>query len=113
MNKTEGSASLHIRYETENQLYGFEPVLTYASVGAPLVLRDRTRLLVDVFNPDTQKKQLKIEGFGSAEIKQQLTWQTLVFSYLREGDITIDSLKFTLGDSEKNGEIYIDNIRFE
>ncbi|MBR6880273.1 MAG: hypothetical protein IKN14_04245 [Clostridiales bacterium] len=113
MNKTEGSASLHIRYETENGLYGFEPVLTYESIGAPLLLRDRTRMIVDIFNPDTVKKTLTVEGFGSKEIKQQLTWQTLVFAYEGEGDISIESLKFRIEDSSKNGEIYVDNIRFE
>ena len=70
-------------------------------------------MLVDVFNPDTVKKNLKVEGFGEAEIKQQLNWQTLVFTYEKEGPITLESLKFTVEDNSKNGEIYIDNIRFE
>ncbi len=113
LHKTEGTASLHIRYETENSLYGFEPVLTYKSIMAPIELRGRSRMLVDVFNPDTVKKNLKVEGFGEAEIKQQLNWQTLVFTYEKEGPITLESLKFTVEDNSKNGEIYIDNIRFE
>ena len=54
-----------------------------------------------------------MEGFGEAEIKQQLNWQTLVFTYEKEGPITLESLKFTVEDNSKNGEIYIDNIRFE
>lgn len=113
MNKTEGAASLHIRYETENSLYGFEPDLSYVSLMAPLLIKGKKRMLVDVFNPDTQKKTLKAEGFGEQEIKQQLTWQTLVFSYKGEGDIELSSLKFRIEDSARNGEIYIDNIRFE
>ncbi|MCQ2528483.1 MAG: hypothetical protein MJ108_05115 [Saccharofermentans sp.] len=113
MNKTEGRASLHIRYETENSLYGFEPVLTYASLMGPIVLRGRRKLLVDVFNPDTVRKNLKIEGFGEAEIRQQLNWQTLVFNYKQNEDIVLDSLKIYIEDISRNGEIYIDNIRFE
>ncbi len=113
MNKTEGAASLHIRYETENSLYGFEPVLSYVSLMAPLEIKGKKRLLVDVFNPDTRKKILKIEDFGEGEIRQQLVWQTLVFPYKKEGNISLESLKFRIEDSARNGEIYIDNIRFE
>ncbi len=113
LHKTEGSASLHIRYETENSLYGFEPVLTYRSIMAPLVIRGKNRMLVDVFNPDTVRKVMKVENFGEAEIKQQLNWQTLVFTYEQEGEISLESLKFTIEDMSKNGEIYVDNIRFE
>ena len=113
MNKTEGRASLHIRYETENSLYGFEPVLSYASLMGPIVIRGRKKLLVDVFNPDTVRKNLKIEGFGEAEIRQQLNWQTLVFNYKNGEDITLNSLKILVEDTSRNGEIYIDNIRFE
>ena len=113
LHKTEGSASLHIRYETENSLYGFEPDLTYKSIMAPLVIRGKRKLLVDIFNPDTVRKALRIEGFGEQEIKQQLNWQTLIFTYEDEGEITLESLKFTVEDQSKNGEIYVDNIRFE
>lgn len=113
MNKTEGSASLHIKYETENSLYGFEPNLSYASLMAPITIYDRKRLLVDVFNPEQKKKKLRVDGFGEAEIKQQLTWQTLVLPYKGEGDIVLDSLKFYIEDVARDGEIYIDNIRFE
>lgn len=113
LHKTEGSASLHIRYETENSLYGFEPDLTYASYMAPLEIHGKNKILVDVFNPDTVRKVLKIEGFGEAEIKPQLNWQTLSLSYSNDETISIESLKFTIEDSSRNGEIYIDNIRFE
>ncbi|MCQ2531831.1 MAG: hypothetical protein MJ093_03890 [Saccharofermentans sp.] len=114
MNKTAGKSSLHIRYETENSLYGFEPVLSYASLMGPIKLYGKKKLLVDVFNPDTVRKSIKIENFGDAEVRQQLTWQTLVFNYKPNEDyITLDSLKITVEDSSRNGEIYIDNIRFE
>ncbi len=113
LHKTEGSASLHIRYETENQLYGFEPDLSYASYMAPIRIHGKNKILVDVFNPDTVRKTLKVDGFGEAEIKPQLNWQTLSMNYSGDDTITIESLKFTIEDSSRNGEIYIDNIRFE
>ncbi len=113
LHKTEGCASLHIRYETENSLYGFEPDLTYVSYMAPFEIHNKSKILVDVFNPDTVRKSLKVEGFGEAEIKPQLNWQTLVLNYESDDVISIDSLKFTISDSSRNGEIYIDNIRFE
>lgn len=113
MNKTEGSSSLHIRYETENSLYGFEPNLDYASLFAPLTIYGRTKLLVDIFNPEQKKKKLRVDGFGEAEIRQQLTWQTLVLEYRGEGDMVIDHLRFCIEDTDRNGEIYVDNIRFE
>ena len=113
MNKTEGSSSLHIKYETENSLYGFEPDLTYASVMAPIELPRRRRISIDVFNPEQTKKKLRIEGFkGEADIKQQLTWQTLILDYDGPGDIKLDSLRIYIEDSGRNGEIYIDNIIF-
>lgn len=112
LNKTQGAASLHIRYETDKALYGFEPVLDYASLFAPLEIRGRTKLTVDVFNPEQRRKQLAVEGFGECEIRQDLTWQTLTFNYKGEGSISISELKFTITDSERNGEIYFDNIRF-
>lgn len=112
MNKSEGSASLHIRYETENSLYGFEPNLDYVSLMGPQVIRGKHKIKIDVFNPDTVKKELRVEGFGIAEIKQSLNWQTLEIEWAGEGDIILDTLKFTIADSSKNGEIYVDNIRF-
>lgn len=113
MNKTEGSSSLHIKYETENSLYGFEPVLSYCSIMGPLELPRRRRISIDVFNPEQTKKKLRIEGFrGEADIKQQLTWQTLILDYEGEGDIKLDELKIYIEDSSRNGEIYIDNIIF-
>ncbi|MBO4636182.1 MAG: hypothetical protein J5685_03460 [Clostridiales bacterium] len=113
LHKTEGEASLHIRYETENRLYGFEPVLSYASLMAPINIIGKKSIVLDVFNPDTRVKTLKIEGFGQTEIRQTLNWQRTVLKYQGEGDISLSSLKFTLEDPALSGEIYIDNIRFE
>jgi len=112
MNKTQGAASLHIRYETDKSLYGFEPVLSYASLFAPLEIRGRSKLLVDVFNPEQRRKKLFIENFGECDIRQELTWQTLTFDYRGEGHISLESLQFQITDQERCGEIYIDNIRF-
>ncbi|MBP5179969.1 MAG: hypothetical protein J6127_01610 [Clostridiales bacterium] len=112
MNKSEGNASLHIRYETENSLYGFEPNLDYVSLMGPVIIRGKNKIMIDVFNPDTVKKELRVEGFGTAEIRQSLNWQTLEIKWAGEGDITLETLKFTVADTSKNGEIYIDNIRF-
>ncbi|MBO7451949.1 MAG: hypothetical protein J6U54_16515, partial [Clostridiales bacterium] len=113
MNKTEGSSSLHIKYETENSLYGFEPVLSYCSLMGPIELPRRRRISIDVFNPEQSKKKLRIEGFkGEAEIRQQLTWQTLILDYEGEGNIKLDELKIYIEDASRNGEIYIDNIIF-
>ena len=113
MNKTEGRSSLHIRYETENSLYGFEPNLDYASLFAPITIYGKRRILVDIFNPEQKRKRLRVEGFGEGEIKQQLTWQTIALDYKGEGDIVIDHLRFSIEDTDRNGEIYVDNIRFE
>lgn len=113
MNKTEGSSSLHIRYETENSLYGFEPVLSYASLMGPIELPRRTRISIDVFNPEQKTKKLRIVGFkGEAQIKQTLTWQTLILDWEGEGVISLDKLQILIEDSARNGEIYIDNIIF-
>ncbi len=113
MNKTEGSSSLHIKYETENSLYGFEPVLSYASLMGPIELPRRKRISIDVFNPEQTRKKLRIDGFkGEAEIKPQLTWQTLILDYEEDGNIKLDELKIYIMDSSRNGEIYIDNIIF-
>ena len=112
MNKTEGSASLHIRYETENSLYGFEPNLDYASLMGPLIIRNKHKLVIDVFNPDPVKKELRVQGFVTVDIKQSLNWQRLEIEWNKDEDIVLEHLRFTIVDASKNGEIYIDNIRF-
>ena len=112
MNKSEGSASLHIRYETENSLYGFEPNLDYASLMGPLIIRNKRKMVIDVFNPDAVKKELRVSGFVTKEIRQSLNWQKLEIEWNKDEDIVLESLRFTIVDASKNGEIYIDNIRF-
>ena len=112
MNKSEGSSSLHIRYETENSLYGFEPNLEYASLMGPIIIRNKHKLALDVFNPDAVKKELRVEGFESKEIKQSLNWQRLEVEWTGDGDIVLEHLKFIIVDASKNGEIYVDNISF-
>jgi len=88
-------------------------VLSYASVMGPLELPRRRRISIDVFNPEQTKKKLRIDGFkGTADIRQQLTWQTLILDYEGEGNIILNDLKIYIEDTSRNGEIYIDNIIF-
>lgn len=112
MHKLTGSASLRIRYETDKSLYGFEPCLEYASLFAPIEIYGRSRITLTVFNPEQKKKKLIVEGFGQAEIRQQLNWQTLTLDYEEDGPIKIDTLKIYIEDSDRAGEIYIDSINF-
>ena len=46
------------------------------------------------------------------EIRQSLNWQRLEIEWNKDEDIVLEHLKFTVVDASKNGEIYIDNIRF-
>lgn len=112
IHKLTGSASLRIRYETDKSLYGFEPCLEYASLFAPIEIYGRSRIQLSVFNPDQKKKKLIVEDFGEAEIKQQLTWQTITLDYSEDGPIRLNSLRIYIEDKERNGEIYIDAINF-
>ena len=112
IHKLTGNGSLRIRYETEKSLYGFEPCLEYASLFAPLEIYGRKRIALQIFNPDQKKKKLIIEDFGEAEIRQQLTWQTIVLNYNDEGPIRFSKLKIFIEDNDRNGEIYIDSINF-
>ena len=112
IHKLTGSASLRIRYETDKSLYGFEPCLEYASLFAPIEIWGRSRIRLSVFNPDQKKKKLIVEDFGEAEIKQQLTWQTITLEYSEDGPIKLDKLRIFIEDKERNGEIYIDSINF-
>ena len=112
IHKLTGSASLRIRYETDKSLYGFEPCLEYASLFAPIEIWGRSRIQLSVFNPDQKKKKLIVEDFGEAEIKQQLTWQTITLEYSEDGPIKLDKLRIFIEDKERNGEIYIDSINF-
>ena len=112
IHKLTGGASLRIRYETDKSLYGFEPCLEYASLFAPIEIYGRSRIQLSVFNPDQKKKKLIVEDFGEAEIKQQLTWQTITLDYSEDGPIRLNSLRIYIEDKDRNGEIYIDAINF-
>ena len=112
IHKLTGGASLRIRYETDKSLYGFEPCLEYASLFAPIEIYGRSRIQLSVFNPDQKKKTLIVEDFGEAEIKQQLTWQTITLDYSEDGPIRLNSLRIYIEDKDRNGEIYIDAINF-
>ena len=112
IHKLTGSASLRIRYETDKSLYGFEPCLEYASLFSPIEIYGRTRIQLSIFNPDQKKKKLIVEDFGEAEIRQQLTWQTITLDYSEDGPIRLNSLRIYIEDKDRNGEIYIDAINF-
>ena len=112
LNKTQGSASLHLRYMTENSLLIFGPVLDYVTLFPPLAMPDFRKIAIDVFNPDLTEKRLSIEGFsGEVAIQAVLRWQTLVLDYTGEG-MKLERLEFRFFDTNKSGELYIDNIRF-
>lgn len=113
MNKTQGSASLHLKYSTENSLYVFGPVLDYASLFAPMDLRAFKRIAVDVFNPDLSEKKLSMNGYsGEAAIQAVLRWQTLILEFEGEEGPMLSRLEFRIFDTNKGGELYVDNIRF-
>ena len=61
---------------------------------------------------DLKKKKLIVEDFGEAEIRQQLTWQTITLDYSEDGPIRLNSLRIYIEDKDRNGEIYIDAINF-
>ena len=113
MNKTQGSASLHLKYSTENSLFVFGPVLDYASLFAPLNLRAFKKIAVDVFNPDVSEKKLSIDGFsGEAVIQAVLRWQTLTLEFSGEEGPMLSRLELRVFDTNKSGELYVDNMRF-
>ena len=78
----------------------------------PLIIRNKRKMVIDVFNPDAVKKELRVSGFVTKEIRQSLNWQKLEIEWNKDEDIVLESLRFTIVDASKNGEIYIDNIRF-
>ncbi|MBP5493300.1 MAG: hypothetical protein J6Y08_10710 [Clostridiales bacterium] len=113
MNKTQGAASLRIEYEPENSLLSFGPVLSYASVMAPLRFSKARRICLDVFNPDQVEKTMQISGFrGEATIEIGLRWQTISLNWSSFDEMEISNLLFTIFDRQRSGAIYIDNIRF-
>lgn len=113
MNKTQGAASLRIEYEPENSLLSFGPVLSYASVMAPLRFSKARKICLDVFNPDQVEKTMQITGFrGEATIEVGLKWQTITLNWGSFDDMEISKLTFTIFDRQRSGAVYIDNIRF-
>ncbi len=113
LNKTRGSGSLHLRYSSENSLLVFGPVLSYASLFAPMDLRAFRRIAVDIFNPDVNEKKLSIEGYlGEAIIQSVLRWQTLILEVEGEKGPMLNRLNVQIFDTSKSGELFIDNIRF-
>ncbi len=113
LNKTEGSGSLRIEYETQDGSFAFAPILRYASIYAPLDLTSFKHVKVDVFNPDQQTKKLMISGFeGTAEIKSGLMWQTLQLTYAGLLPMKVNTFEISILDPQKKGSVYIDNIRF-
>ncbi len=113
LNKTQGSAALRIEYLTENSLFIFGPVLDYASLFAPLNLNHFKQISVDIFNPDLVEKKLSVSGFsGSAVIQVGLRWQTLILPVEGSDPLFLDKLELGIFDTQRNGSIYVDNIRF-
>ena len=113
MNKTRGAASLRIEYETENSLLSFGPVLSYASCMTPLRFSNARRICLDVFNPDQVEKTMQISGFrGEATIAIGLRWQTITLNWSSFDEMEISNLSFTIFDRQRQGAIYVDNIRF-
>ncbi|MDD4095574.1 MAG: hypothetical protein PHP22_04955, partial [Oscillospiraceae bacterium] len=94
-------------------LYVFGPVLDYASLFAPMDLRAFKRIAVDVFNPDLSEKKLSMNGYsGEAAIQAVLRWQTLILEFEGEEGPMLSRLEFRIFDTNKGGELYVDNIRF-
>ncbi|MBN1891588.1 MAG: hypothetical protein JW780_02320 [Clostridiales bacterium] len=113
LNKTQGSASLHLKYETENSLFVFGPVLDYVTLFAPLDLTAFRKIAIDIFNPDLSEKKLSIEGFsGEVTICSGLRWQTLMLEVEGEDKLLLSRLEMKVFDTNKKGELYVDNIRF-
>lgn len=113
LNKTEGSGSLRIEYAPEEGRFTFAPILSYASLFAPLDLSSFRHVCIDIFNPDLQDKNLSISGFeGKARISQGLMWQTVELAFPKDKPMKLSSFEITLSDLQQKGSLYIDNIRF-
>lgn len=132
-NKQEGDASLLIKYKAASSGAAVKigPVLSYGSMIMPYDLSLYDQILLDIFNPDRQMKQIWLES-GSDKTADSdslklssrqtvigaLRWQTLSFSI--NDFIELDSenkrilrdLSICLADSRANGSFYLDNIRF-
>lgn len=113
LNKTQGSAALRIEYLTENSQFNFGPVLEYATLFAPLNLNRFKQISIDIFNPDLAEKVLTISGFsGRAIIQVGLRWQTLILPIEGKNPLLLNDLEIGIKDTQKNGSVYVDNIRF-
>lgn len=113
LNKTEGSGSLRIEYETDEGQFAFAPILRYASLFAPLDLSSFRRVAIDVFNPDLEEKSLSVSGFsGRADIAKGLKWQTIELRHTDPEPLKISEFVMTVFDKQSKGSIYADNIRF-
>lgn len=113
LNKTEGSGSLRIEYETDEGQFAFAPILRYASLFAPLDLSSFKRVLIDIFNPDLEEKSLSVSGFDSrADIAKGLKWQTIELVHKDPEPLRIREFVMTVFDKQNKGSIYVDNIRF-
>jgi hypothetical protein len=113
LNKTQGSAALRIEYLTENSQFNFGPVLDYATLFAPLNLSRFKQISIDIFNPDLAEKVLTVSGFsGRAVIQVGLRWQTLVLPVEGNDPLLLQNLEIGIFDTQRNGSLYVDNIRF-
>jgi len=113
LNKTQGSAALRIEYLTENSQFNFGPVLSYATLFAPLNLSQFRQIAIDIFNPDLAEKALTVSGFsGRAVIQVGLRWQTLILPVDGDDPLLLQNLEIGIFDTQRNGSVYIDNIRF-
>lgn len=113
LNKTQGSAALRIEYLTENSQFNFAPVLDYVTLFSPLNLNQFKQIAVDIFNPDLAEKVLTCSGFsGRAVIQIGLRWQTLILPVEGSNPLLLQNLEIGIFDTQRNGTVYIDNIRF-
>ncbi len=124
-NKTEGDASFHITYQTdEDHLFEFGPVINYDSCYPPSDWQPFDTLSLDVFNADQQMKSLSLSllltGDESAVLPEKkiviaaLRWQTIKFKLTTltpEQKSSIKGVSFMLEDRKNKGEIYLDHIR--
>jgi hypothetical protein len=124
-NKTEGEASLLITGQAGGAAIG--PRIDRPCDFPPLDLKPAQKILVDVFNPDSQTKQLTLSLMticapGSREqetppqtILPALRWQTLTFDLgplAANLDLTkVIRLKWQIRDPAPRCQLYLDNIR--
>ena len=113
LNKTEGSGSLRIEYETDGGQFAFAPILRYASLYVPLDLSAFKRVSIDIFNPDLEEKSISVSGFdGRAVIAKGLKWQTVQLLHVDPEPLRIREFILTLFDRQNKGSIYVDKILF-